>query len=74
MGSFSEILSHGNENNVLVPNLKITSYLLKKIYFQNIIKYQAMDFISNFMDFSFSVWIYDKSIKGVSSVRSLSVL
>ena len=29
MGSFSEILSHPNQNNVLVANLKILSYLLK---------------------------------------------
>ena len=38
MGSFSEILSHRNQNSILVPNLKIAS-------FQNIIKSQAMDFI-----------------------------
>ena len=29
MSSFSEILSHPNQNNVLVANLKILSYLLK---------------------------------------------
>ena len=67
MGSFSEILSHRNQNSILVPNLKIAS-------FQNIIKSQAMDFIWNFMDFSFTVRMYDKSMEGVSWVTSVLFL
>ena len=67
MGSFSEILSHRNQNSVFVPNLKIAS-------FQNIIKSQAMDFISNFINFSFTVRMYDKSMEGVSWVTSVLFL
>ena len=58
MGSFWKILSHQNQNSVLVPNLKIGSL-------QNIIKSQAIDFISNFMDFIFTIQMYDKSMEGV---------
>ena len=67
MGSFSEILSHRKENSVLVPNLKIAS-------FQNIIKSQVIYFISNFMDFSFTVQMYAKSMEGVSWVTSVLFL